>query len=91
MDLKLHNYDNIIALCIEEVDSKSVINHHFYLVVLTVCKRKYFLLKGDVGTKRLARLLRGTFYSLLGEHDKAVADYSAVFEDQEAASEVDRY
>lgn len=47
------------------------------------------LLKGDVATKRLARLLRGTFHSLLGEHDKALLDYSTVFEDQNAGNKVD--
>lgn len=40
--------------------------------------------------KRLARLLRGTFLSLLGEHEKAVEDLSEVFNDPEADPQVKR-
>ena len=39
-------------------------------------------------TKRLARLLRGTFQSILGEHEKALEDLSAVFNDPETDPKV---
>ena len=36
----------------------------------------------------MALLLRGTFYSLLGEHKKAVEDYSKLVDDSEADTKV---
>ena len=44
--------------------------------------------QGDVTIKRLARLLRGTFLSLLGEHEKALEDLTEVFNDPETDPKV---
>ena len=39
-------------------------------------------------TKRLARLLRGTFHFLSGEHEKALKDFSVIFNDSGTDSKV---
>lgn len=38
----------------------------------------------DPKNKRLARILRGTFHSIMGDHDAAVKDLTDVFEDPQA-------
>ncbi|XP_032787115.2 mitochondrial import receptor subunit TOM70 [Daphnia magna] len=64
--LKDKEFDNIIELCTNELDTES----------------------SDIAIKRLARLLRGTFLSLLGEHEKALEDLSEVFNDPDADPQV---
>jgi len=51
--------------------------------IITLCTEEVEAESGDATTKQLAKLLRGTFHLLLGEHDKAVADFTAVFDDKE--------
>lgn len=56
--------------------------------IITLCTEEVDLESGDVATKRLAKLLRGTFHSLLGEHEEALADFSSVSDDQEAGAKL---
>ena len=89
--LKLKEFDSITELCTKEIESetvKKVLYESAVPVRLSGYISPHNFFQVDIEIRRLAKLLRGTFLSLLGEHEKALEDFSAVFDDPQTDAKV---
>ena len=59
-----------------------------YESVILYCTEDIDNLQTDSMSKYKTHLLRGTFYLLLGEHDKAISDFDMIITSESAAKEL---
>ena len=55
-----------------------------YDQIIALCTEQLAISDASAEVQRLTKILRGTFYSLMGDHEAAVKDLTEVFEDSEA-------